>query len=119
MDSIELDFRPMEDVHASLRVLLRTREGAYLMKTAKDHNLSVAAIVDQIETRALMAKVEDAPVASVENAIKAYIQAVKEELRKPVAPPPQPEPEPEPAAEPEPPTAEDDSDDNLFAQGNW
>ena len=119
MDNIELDFRPMEDVHASLRLLLRTREGAYLMKTAKDHNLSVAAIVDQIEKRALMAKVEDAPVSSIENAVKAYIQAVKEELRKPVAKP-EPEPEPEPPAEStqEPPAAEgeDDSDDLFSAK---
>jgi hypothetical protein len=122
MDNIELDFRPMDDVHASIRLLLRTREGAYLMKTCKDHNLSVAACLDQIEKRALMAKVEDAPASSIENAIKAYIQTVKEELRKPVAKPePEPVPEPEPpAAEPEPPAAEGEGeDDNLFGNTTW
>ena len=117
MEGIALDFLvPMADVHALLRVLLKTREGVRLLPLNREHNMSIAAVIEQIETRALMCPVEKAASKSVENAIEAYLMAVKE-AAKPKAKP-QPEPEPEPIPEPaaaQPPAEED----NLFAGSDW
>jgi len=94
MEGVALDFvSPMAEVHALLRVLLKTREGIKLLKLYRDHNMALASypdnqpdpvigIVEQMETRALMCSIEDAQPKSLENAIEAYILAVKDSTRR-------------------------------------
>ena len=106
LDGIDLAFRPMEDVYAVLRVLMKTREGVVLLTVAKAHNLSVAKAVDMIETRGLKCSIEQADPKAIEAAIAGYQQAVRDTARQQQAAPP-----PEKAADPAPAPEEDEDAD--------
>jgi hypothetical protein len=109
-----------EDVHAAFRLLLKTREAVTLIKLAQGHNLSLGGdggVVDQIEKRAIMAKIEDAPQEQVERAIQAYCDAVKSET-KAETPPAAPAPEPQQSDAAEPPAEGSEDVANLFGE-DW
>lgn len=104
-DSIALDFQKAEDAHAALRVLLRTREGFRLLKASREHLMSVALMVKQIEERALDGKtIEEAPKDVIERAITAFVQAIRDAAKEALQ-----------ANKPEPP-AEEEEEDNLFGK---
>jgi hypothetical protein len=119
-DNVALDFRTQTDSHAILRMLLKTREAAALLKVSKQYGIPLGSkdgadgIIDQIEKRALLCSVEDAPVDQLNKAITAYVLAAKDEFSKPAKSEPSPavaEPEPVPPAAVE----ENPEQDNLFS----
>ena len=121
LDGIDLAFRPMEDVTASLRGFLRTRDMNKVLLMAKAHNLSVAEIIKQIETRALGCSLEEASQEKIEQAIEGFRLALRDTIKAKEAPvaaeKPAQEPEkPAPAAE-ETPAADDQ--DSLFGSNDW
>jgi hypothetical protein len=117
-----------KDANAFLRAFKVTREAGILPKLAKDHNLEVSAIIDQIEQRGLKCKLEESTPGDVENAIKGFTLAVREEAKAAAAPTPVSPSAPvnEPSGT-EPPAAEggpeadgsgeesDEGQDNIFA----
>ena len=119
---------PTKDANAFLRAFKVTREAGILPKLAKDHNLEVSAIIDQIEQRGLKCKLEEAEPKDVESAIKGFTLAVREEAKAAAAPTPDSPSAPvnEPSGT-EPPAAEggpeadgsgeesDEGQDNIFA----
>ena len=119
---------PTKDANAFLRAFKVTREAGILPKLAKDHNLEVSAIIDQIEQRGLKCKLEESNQKDVENAIKGFALAVREEAKAAAAPTPDSPSAPvnEPSGT-EPPAAEggpeadgsgeesDEGQDNIFA----
>ena len=122
MDGIDLAFQPMPDVHATLRGFLRTREMSKVLTMARAHNLSVAAIVQQIEERGLKCSLEEATEARIEQAIEGFRLALRDAAKSVDTPAPKaPEPEAPPAAakadEPEEPAGEDQ--DSLFSNADW
>jgi hypothetical protein len=119
---------PTNDANAFLRAFKVTREAGILPKLAKDHNLEISAIIDQIEQRGLKCKLEESTPSDVENAIKGFTLAVREEAKAAAAPTPVSPSAPvnEPSGT-EPPAAEggpeadgsgeesNDGQDNIFA----
>ena len=117
-----------KDANAFLRAFKVTREAGILPKLAKDHNLEISAIIDQIEQRGLKCTLEESTPGDVENAIKGFTLAVREEAKAAAAPTPDSPSAPvnEPSGT-EPPAAEagpeadgsgeesDEGQDNIFA----
>ena len=79
---------PTKDANAFLRAFKVTREAGVLPKLAKDHNLEIATIIDQIEQRGLKCALEEAEPKDVESAIKGFTLAVREEAKAAAAPTP-------------------------------
>ena len=130
MEGVALDFiSPMAEVHALLRVLLKTVEGIRLLKLHRNHNMAIASypdatppvlgIVEQLETRVLKCSIEDATPKAVEAVIESFERAVKEEARRKENPVPEPAPEPaKPEPAPEPTAETQEGDGNLFDGGS-
>jgi hypothetical protein len=105
-----LDFMAQADGHALLRMALKSREACLLLKFSVKHNLSIAKIAEQIETRGLKCSIEEADAPRVTAAVQGFMQAIIDETRRPAAPM---VPELEPTKDPEP--AEEEEDGGLFS----
>lgn len=113
----KLDKLEIVDVTAYLRVAVRTRDVAKLAAVARDHNLSIAKLVEQMEVRLLDGKkIEAVEVEKLVHAIEVARQAAAEQAKKPAetsAPGPTlVQPAAPAAAEEEQP---DETGENMFA----
>lgn len=74
---------PMSQAEAYLRLALRVpRLASYLLKACREHKLSIAFALDQIETRALGGPVATADQEQIEKATQAYLDAIAQEAEK-------------------------------------
>ena len=93
------------DLESLLRLYMRTREAGRIAKLSRDHNLSIAFIVKEIEEN-LKAKLEDTPEPVIVKQITRWTENVREYIaslspKKEEAPPEPPAPE-APTEVPEP-----------------
>ncbi len=94
---------PTSQAEAYLRLALKAPKlAARLLRACRQHQLSIAMALDQIERRVLYGPVGQAEQGKVEQAIEAYLAAIEAEAQKELAQKEAAKQEAEKQAEPEP-----------------